>query len=267
MALPNLSTAALQQTNALQTQFGGFASNVSSSCDLMGTIGAIKDKITQYITDEITGVVTEVQTAVSEVVSDVKDKLSSVFAGSGSVLNTVKGYIAQAQSIAAEIAAKASQISTAIMAQLQSLMDSISSGITYVTTAVSNAMASVTSAMNAVAGKLADAVAGIKMGMCNALASVLAGTPDDAFDNITNGATDTSLASLGAVKGIYNSGASDLMAVTGAVAERAGVSTVVNGLQGAATAGANIAGGVVGSTVGGMGNSIAGMRTILAGIV
>lgn len=267
MALPNLSDAALQQTNVATAKFGGFAQDVSSSCDLMGTIGAIKDKVTQYIVDEITGVVTEVQTAVSEVVSDIKDKLSSVFAGSGSVLNTVKGYIAQAQSIAAEIAAKASQISTAIMTQLQNLMDSINSGITYVTTAITNAMTAVSDAMSAVAGKLADAVAGIKMGMCSTMSSVLAGTPNDAFSNITAGATDAATASLGAVKNVYNSGATDLMAVTGAVAEKAGVSTVVNGLQSAAAAGSNIAGGVVGSTIATMGNSIASMRTILSGIV
>lgn len=267
MALPNLSDAALQQTNALTSKFGGFAQDVSSSCDIMGTIGSIKDKITQYITDEVTGAVTAVQVAVSEVMSDIKDKLSSCFAGSGSVLNSVKGYIAQAQSIAAEIAAKASQISTAVMAQLQSLMDSINSGIAYVTTAVSNAITAVTDTMNAVRGKLADAVAGIKMGMCSTMAAVLAGTPGDAFANITNGATDAATASLGAVKGIYNTGATDLMSVTGAVAEQAGVSTVVNGLQGAAATGANIASGVVGSTTAGIGNSITGMRTILAGIV
>lgn len=267
MPLPNLSDAALQQTDALTSKFGGFAQDVSSSCDVMGTIGSIKDKITQYIVDPITGAIIEVQTAVSEVVSDIKDKLSSVFAGSGSVLNTVKGYIAEAQSIAAEIAAKASQISTAIMAQLQSLMDSISSGIAYVTTAVSNAMTAVADTMNAVRGKLADAVAGIKMGMCSTMSAVLAGTPNDAFSNITNGATDAATASLGAVKNVYNSGASDLMAVTGAVAEQAGVSTAVNGLQGAATAGANIAGGAVGSTTAAMGTSISSMRTILAGIV
>ena len=267
MALPNLSDAALQQTNALTAKFGGFAQDVSSSCDIMGTIGSIKDKITQYVTDEVTGIVTEVQTAVSEVVSDIKDKLSSCFAGSGSVLNSVKGYIAQAQSIAAEIAAKATQISTAIMAQLQSLMDSINSGIAYVTTAVSNAIAAVTDTMNAVRGKLADAVAGIKMGMCSTMASVLAGTPSDAFANITAGATDAATASLGAVKDIYNTGATDLMAVTGAVAEKAGVSTVVNGLQSAASTGANIAGGLVGSTTAAMGSSITSMRSILAGIV
>lgn len=267
MALPNLSDAALQQTNALTSKFGGFAQDVSSSCDIMGTIGSIKDKITQYVVDEVTGIVTEVQTAVSEVVSDVKDKLASVFAGSGSVLNTVKGYITQAQEIAAEIAAKASQISAAIMAQLQNLMDSISTGIGYVTSAVQSAIVAVTDGMNAVRGKLADAVAGIKMGMCSTMSAVLAGTASDAFANITAGATDAATASLGAVKDVYNSGASDLMAVTGAVAERAGVSTVVNGLQDAARAGANIAGGLVGSTTAAMGSSISSMRTILAGIV
>ena len=266
MALPNLSTAAIQQTNALTSKFGGFAQDVSSSCDIMGTIGSIKDKVTQYVIDEATGALVAVQTSISEVTSDIKDKLSSCFAGSGSVLNSVKGYITQAQLMAAEIEAKAASISAAVMAQLQSLMDSISAGIAYVTTAVSNAIVAVTDTMNAVRGKLADAVAGIKMGMCSTMSAVLAGTPGDAFANITNNAADAATASLGAVKGVYNTGATDLMAVTGAVAEQAGVSTVVNGLQSAATAGANVASGAVGSTMTTMGGSVASMRSILSGI-
>lgn len=266
MALPNLSDAAIQQTDALQSQFGGFTNGVASSCDLMGTIGAIKDKVTQYVVDEVTGIVTEVQVAISEVVADIKDGLSGAFGGSGSVLNSVKGYITEAQEIAADIAAKASQISEAIMIQLNSLMDSISTGIQFVVGAVQDAIGAVMAGLAVVQDKLADTVANIKMGLCSTLSSVLAGSPDDAFANITTGATDLATQSLGAVKDVYNTGASDTLAVTGALAETAGVSPAVTGLQDAAKGAQNVAGGAVGTTMTDMGQSITSMRTILAGI-
>lgn len=266
MAYPNISAAVDTAATSCTASFSTFTTGVSSSCDLMGTIGSLTDKFIKSVVDEVTGVVTEVEVAASEMISDIKDKLSSCFAGSGSVLNSIKGYIDQGKAIAADIAAKASKITTQVMAQLQSLMDTVNSAMQTAMAAVSSAISDVMSAINEVQSKVADAVSGIKQGMCSVMSSVLAGSSDDAFSNITSGASDVALTALGSVKSVYNAGASSVMDVTRKVVQDSGGSTAVLGLQSSTAGMASITTGLAPTTLV-IGNSITSMQTILAGIV
>ena len=81
--LPALPSGVTNQVNMCTAQFSGFASDVSSTCDIMGTISSVASEIVHDVVDAVTGAVTTVKQAVSDVVSGMKDKMSEVFGGGG----------------------------------------------------------------------------------------------------------------------------------------------------------------------------------------
>lgn len=265
MATPTITAASTTAANNLTTSFSGLTSNVSQSCDLMGTIGSLTNKITHTVVDSVTGAVTTVTESAADVVAEVKNKLSSCFGGSGSVLNSIKGYIAEGQDIANQIAAKAGQISAAIMNQLQSLMDSVNSGIQVVSNAIKGAIDTVVSTMATVRNAVADAVTGMKIGACSAINNVLAGSDDNAFANITSGSSDSSLKNLGAAKDVWNTGGTSLKDITTNISEANGMSTSVTSHRNAATNMQTIVTNA-GPQTASIGTNLASMRAILAGV-
>lgn len=265
MTTPTISSATTTAANNLTTSFSGFTSNVSQSCDLMGTIGGLTNKITHTVVDSVTGAVTTVTEAASDVVADVKAKLASCFSGSGSVLNSIKGYIAEGQAIAAEIAAKASQIGASVMAQLQSLMDSVNSGIQSVASGIQTAIASVVSTISGMRDSVMQVVSGMKVGACQAINGFLAGSDDGALANVTTGSSDPTLKNLGAAKDVWNSGGSSLKDITTQISEVNGMSSSVTSARSAATNMSTVVANA-GPQTNAVGANIASMRAILAGV-
>lgn len=238
LAIPTLDTTALQSVDSLNANFKSMATDISSSCDLMGTITALAEQITQTIQDSVTGAITTVKRFTADIAADIKDKLSSIFSGSGSTLNSVKGYIDKAKQMMASLKSKldkltdaAQEVYRSVVDKIQSLMADIGGVIRTITAKITEAVEVVKGAMVTLSNAVTDCVGSVKLATCGAIGSVLAGSPSDAFANITKGATDTVGAALGAAKDVYNTGADSLSAVFEKMTDSSGIGNVMGNIS------------------------------------
>lgn len=260
MAIPSFPGATFNKLDTLSSQFNNFTASTSSSCDVFGSIGTMVGEITQTVYDAFGNAVGTVRKAAAEVFGELKDKLADCFGGSGDILNKMKGYVADAQSFMAQIGDKFNTMSAALQAEVQSIMTWVGSTVQSVSDLISSAIDSTISTFNDIKESAFEVISGMKIATCSTLNTVLAGTPDDAFDNITGGATGSV---LGSVKDSFNTGADSLKDITTKVADRVNMGGKVDGAQNAAKAmKTNIAGAT--TTVAGMGTRITRLGEIAA---
>lgn len=264
-SVPSIPSSLLTSVNSATTQFSSMTTTVSSSCDLMGTVNSLASEVVHTVVDSVTGAVTTVKRLASDVANEIKEAISKCFSGSGQTMNKIKGYIAQAQDLMNTVKSKIQSVTASVMSTIQSLMSDIQGLIATATAAVSAAMGAAVAAVGSIQTAVASAVSGVKLATCSAISSVLAGTPNDAFANITSGASDATTASLGAAKSVFNTGANSMSAVTSKIVEGNGVGNVLKTQGDAMKGAANVADAQL-SNMAGLGSKMSQLSSIVKGI-
>lgn len=249
-------------------EFSNLVGDVAPSCDLMGTVTALAGELLLTIRDEAGEIIGTIKESAAKITASIKTAISDSFGGSGDFLNKMKGHIASAgewisnakTSITSTIsdftnwatdkinaatgAVAAVQIAilkeidaakavvdgwaTKFQTALTGIKDGIASGMAKLT----EAMSKIRGQMTEVVGVMKEAIDGIAIATCDALTSVLAGTPSDAFANITASATSAATKSLAAAKDIFNTGVETISEVHEAMVNAVGTGDVLNNVKG-----------------------------------
>lgn len=234
--IPDFNTTAI---NNAVTSYTTLASSTSNSCDLLGTIQSLANEVVQDVVDEVTGAITSIKRSATEVAAEIKDKLSECFAGSSGILNDLKGYvntaIAYVNEIKSNISHMVGEVREQIEAAVASIVVTINAVIGAATNAIQQAATAVGEVIASIQAKVAECVGGLKQSMCSTLNSFMAGAPDDALSNITSGSSSPAIKTLGAIKDIYNEGASSLSDVTESIVNSTGAGNTLGAASSSAT--------------------------------
>lgn len=258
-------TAAAAEASA--QEFMGMTADASSSCDLFGTVQGLASELTRTVKDAAGEVIGVIKESTATIVASIKNTIGEAFGGSGSFLNTLKGYVNDAVSWATDMktammdsAAEAVQWArdliasgqsfayeaiVAAKAQIASVTSSVNSFIGSLQSKFAGVMDTITAGTNALKGFMSDirsqlaaipnivgeAVKGIAVASCNTLNTVLAGSPADAFANITNGATDAATKAFGAAKEAFNNGAENIAEVYSSIVDSTGIGDVFDAVK------------------------------------
>lgn len=276
--LPVIAAAAA----ATQGEFMAMTADTSSSCDLLGTVQGLASEVSRTVKDAAGTVIGVVKESTATLTASIRESLGDAFGGSGSFLNTIKGYAAKAvdwvkdvkdsmmasvgdaqqwarskiQAAQATIAGWLSTEGEGSEGKIAALIKSVRSGIASVKQTVSGfisaaqtklagLMTSVKSAaatlqgmisgvraqVSKLVGIVGDCVTGIAQATCSTLTTVLAGSPSDAFANITSGAADAATKAFGAAKSAFNAGADNLAAVKAKIVDATGVGDVFSSVK------------------------------------
>ena len=114
-----------------------------------------------------------------------------------------------------------------LQSKFTGLIDGIRDGVAV----IQGLMASARAQIGRVMGIVGDAVRGLALASCNTINSVLAGTPDNAFANLTNGATTPALKALGTTKDIFNTGAGSMAEVNAKIVDSTGIGDIFDSVR------------------------------------
>lgn len=254
-------------TEASAQEFMGMTADTSSSCDLFGTVQGLASELTRTVKDTAGNVIGVVKESTATIVASIKNTIGDAFGGSGGFLNTLKGYVSDAVTWAADMrtammesASEAVQwvrdliqsgqsfgyeAIVAARAQIASITSSVNSFIGSLQTKFASVMDTIASGATALRGFMADirtqlaaipaivgsAVKGIAVASCNTINAVLAGSPADAFANITSGATDAATKAFGAAKEAFNNGAENMADVYSSIVDSTGIGDVFDSVK------------------------------------
>lgn len=254
-------------TDVAVVDFTGLTSDTSTSCDLFGTVQGLASELTRTVYDSLGNVIGTIKESTATLTASIKNALGDIFGGSGGFLNTVKEYVTSAYTWASDVASKMTESATEAVAwarekvaagqqyvydqivalreqmfgvegevnsfigTLQSKFTGLIDGIRDGVAVIQGLMASARAQIGRVMGIVGDAVRGLALASCNTINSVLAGTPDNAFANLTNGATTPALKALGATKDIFNTGAGSMAEVNAKIVDSTGIGDIFDSVR------------------------------------
>ncbi len=247
----------------VQGEFMGLVGSTSSSCDLLGTIQSLASTVTLTIRDTAGEIIGTIKESTASLAISIKNAMGDVFGGSGGLFNTIKGHITDMYEWAQEASAAMTEtVQGAIdwtrdkiaagQAFLYDQVVAVRASIAQMTTEVVDYMSGIfskftgeagllTSAMNTIRDAVStvrtlvsdimsyvgDGIRSFATATCNTINTVLAGTPNDAFSNITNGAVDAATKSFAAAKSIFNDGVSSIKEVHERILDSTGIGDVL----------------------------------------
>ena len=249
-------------------EFSSLVGDVAPSCDLMGTITALAGEIERTIRDEAGKIIGVIKESAAKVTASIKTAIGESFGGSGGLLNKLKGYVGQAKTWVSDakssIETTIGEFTTWASEKVAAAKDAVGAAVAVVANAINDAKATVaewagkfqsaltnikdgladafgilTSAMSTIRGQMveiqgviSEAIGGIALATCDALTSVLAGTPSDAFANITAIATDAATKTLATAKDIFNTGVESVSEIHERMVNSVGTGDVLDNVKG-----------------------------------